>query len=72
MEAPRKAARKPGVERSSEHDIIQWCRGRIAHYNVPRTVVFSDLPKTSTGTIQKTVLRDAARKLGTRREAQTV
>ncbi|MCW2244392.1 AMP-binding protein [Azospirillum canadense] len=67
-----KPALKPGVERPSEHDIIQWCRGRIAHYKVPRTVVFSDLPKTSTGKIQKTVLRDAARELGTRREAQTV
>ncbi len=63
---------KPGAERPSESDIIQWCRERIAHYKVPRTVVFSDLPKTSTGKIQKTVLRDAARDLGARREAQTV
>ncbi|KAA0676302.1 acyl-CoA synthetase [Roseomonas genomospecies 6] len=63
---------KPGAERPSESDIIQWCRDRIAHYKVPRTVVFSDLPKTSTGKIQKTVLRDAARDLGARREAQSV
>ncbi|MDQ2102279.1 acyl-CoA synthetase [Azospirillum isscasi] len=63
---------KPGAERPSEADIIQWCRDRIAHYKVPRTVVFSDLPKTSTGKIQKTVLRDAARELGERREAQSV
>ncbi|MGY0831863.1 acyl-CoA synthetase [Azospirillum argentinense] len=63
---------KPGSERPSESDIIQWCRDRIAHYKVPRTVVFSDLPKTSTGKIQKTVLRDAARDLGARREAKSV
>ncbi|MBP2316460.1 acyl-CoA synthetase [Azospirillum soli] len=62
---------KPGAERPSESDIIQWCRQRIAHYKVPRTVVFRDLPKTSTGKIQKTVLRDVARELGERREAQT-
>ncbi len=62
---------KPGAERPSESDIIQWCRQRIAHYKVPRTVVFRDLPKTSTGKIQKTVLRDEARELGERREAQT-
>lgn len=63
---------KPGAARPSESDIIQWCRDRIAHYKVPRTVVFSDLPKTSTGKIQKTVLRDAARDLGARREAKSV
>jgi len=40
-----------------------WCRERIAHFKVPRTVVFGPLPKTATGKIQKFVLRDEARKL---------
>jgi fatty-acyl-CoA synthase len=42
-------------------DIVQWCRDRIAHFKVPRHVVFGPLPKTATGKIQKTVLRDRAR-----------
>ena len=36
----------------------------MAHYKAPRTVVFGPLPKTSTGKIQKFVLRDQARALG--------
>jgi fatty-acyl-CoA synthase len=42
-------------------EIIEWCRGRLAHYKAPRHVVFGPLPKTSTGKIQKYVLRDQAR-----------
>ncbi|WP_142846917.1 acyl-CoA synthetase [Telmatospirillum sp. J64-1] len=47
----------------SEADIIAFCRSHLAHFKCPRTVVFSDLPKTSTGKIQKFVLRDRARAL---------
>jgi fatty-acyl-CoA synthase len=47
----------------SQDDIIAWCREHIAHFKAPRTVVFGDLPKTSTGKIQKFVLRDRARVL---------
>jgi fatty-acyl-CoA synthase len=36
----------------------------MAHFKVPKTVVFGPLPKTSTGKIQKFVLRDKARGLG--------
>ena len=42
-------------------DIIAFCRGRMAHYKAPRTVVFGPLPKTSTGKIQKFVLRERAK-----------
>jgi len=38
-------------------EIIEWCRGRLAHYKCPRYVTFSELPKTSTGKIQKHILR---------------
>jgi fatty-acyl-CoA synthase len=42
-------------------DIIAFCRAHLAHYKAPRHVVFGPLPKTSTGKIQKFVLRDRAK-----------
>ena len=42
-------------------DLIRWCRGRLAAYKMPRTVVFGELPKTSTGKVQKYLLRERAR-----------
>lgn len=48
----------------SEAEIISFCRDNLAHYKCPKTVVFTDLPKTSTGKIQKYVLREQARALG--------
>ena len=54
---------KPDVA-ASEADIIAFCRGHMAHYMAPRTVVFGPLPKTSTGKMQKFVLRERARALG--------
>jgi len=42
-------------------DIIAFCRSHMAHYKAPRTVVFGPLPKTSTGKIQKFVLREQAK-----------
>ena len=42
-------------------EIIAWCRENLAHFKVPRTVVFGPLPKTSTGKIQKFVLRERAK-----------
>ncbi len=48
-------------ERVSEEEIITWCRDQLARYKVPRHVVFGDLPKTSTGKIQKFVLRERAK-----------
>jgi len=56
-------ALKPGHEHTRESDIISWCREHLAGFKVPKTVVFGELPKTSTGKIQKYVLRDRARDL---------
>ncbi|MGH8111056.1 MAG: AMP-binding protein [Rhodanobacteraceae bacterium] len=52
---------KDGTHPVSEHDIIEFCRSRLASYKVPKQVVFGPLPKTSTGKIRKNVLRDQAR-----------
>ncbi|MFC5359641.1 acyl-CoA synthetase [Azospirillum himalayense] len=55
---------KPGSEgRVTEAEVIGWCRDHLAHFKAPRTVVFGALPKTSTGKIQKFVLREQARGL---------
>jgi fatty-acyl-CoA synthase len=50
-------------EMVSADELIAWCRGHLASYKVPRTVVFTELPKTSTGKIQKFRLREMARAL---------
>ena len=42
----------------AEQEIIAFCRARLAHYKAPRRVVFGPLPKTSTGKIQKNLLRE--------------
>ena len=55
---------KPGASASSE-DIIAWCRKHLAAYKCPRHVVFDELPKTSTGKIQKFKLREMAKAAGT-------
>ena len=41
-------------------EIIAFCRANMAHFKAPRTVVFGPLPKTSTGKVQKFVLRQQA------------
>jgi fatty-acyl-CoA synthase len=46
-----------------EADIISFCREHLAGFKVPRTVIFTLLPKTSTGKVQKYVLRDRAKAL---------
>ncbi|RMD63360.1 MAG: acyl-CoA synthetase, partial [Alphaproteobacteria bacterium] len=53
---------KPGAEVTAE-EIIAFCRDNMAHFKVPRHVVFGPLPKTSTGKIQKFLLRERARTL---------
>jgi fatty-acyl-CoA synthase len=55
---------KPEGGTAAAEEIIAYCRANMAHYKVPRTVIFGPLPKTSTGKIQKFVLRDKARSLG--------
>jgi fatty-acyl-CoA synthase len=44
----------------SVESVADWCRERLARFKVPRTVVFGPLPKTSTGKIQKFLLRERA------------
>jgi fatty-acyl-CoA synthase len=51
---------KPGAKATPE-ELIAWCRSHLAAYKCPRFVVFSDIPKTSTGKIQKFKLRGAAK-----------
>jgi fatty-acyl-CoA synthase len=51
---------KPGQEASAD-EIVAWCKKNLAGYKVPRFVVFAELPKTSTGKIQKFKLRDLAK-----------
>ncbi|MBI2964410.1 MAG: long-chain-fatty-acid--CoA ligase [Deltaproteobacteria bacterium] len=48
-----KAGRRPSAE-----DIIAHCRGRLAHFKCPKAVEFIELPKTSTGKVQKFALRE--------------
>jgi fatty-acyl-CoA synthase len=52
---------KPGAPAVTEQEIIEWCRGRLARFKCPRTVIFGPLAKTSTGKIQKNVLRERAK-----------
>ena len=54
---------KPDARSITEQEIIDFCRRHLAHFKCPKTVVFSELPKTSTGKIQKFVLRDWAKAL---------
>jgi fatty-acyl-CoA synthase len=51
---------KDGAKTSAD-DIIAWCREKLARFKCPRYVVFVELPKTSTGKIQKFKLREIAK-----------
>jgi fatty-acyl-CoA synthase len=51
---------KPGAQ-PTEQEIIEFCRAHMARFKVPKTVVFGPLPKTSTGKIQKFILRQQAK-----------
>ena len=48
---------------SSEEELIQFCRDNLAHFKCPKKIVFAELPKTSTGKIQKFILREQAKTL---------
>ncbi len=54
---------KEGATETTAGDIIAFCRDNMAHFKVPKTVVFGALPKTSTGKIQKFKLREQAENL---------
>jgi fatty-acyl-CoA synthase len=51
---------KPGAE-VTEEALVEFCRTRLARFKVPRAVVFGELPKTSTGKIQKFLLRERSK-----------
>ncbi len=53
----------PGSEGISDKDIIQYCREHMAHFKAPKNIVFGTLPKTSTGKVQKFLLREKANHL---------
>jgi fatty-acyl-CoA synthase len=54
-------ALKPGHEQIGPVEIIDFCRERLAGFKVPKMVIFGPLPKTSTGKVQKFLLRARAR-----------
>jgi fatty-acyl-CoA synthase len=51
---------KPDAKASAD-ELMQWCRKHLASYKCPRYVVFAEIPKTSTGKIQKFKLREMAK-----------
>jgi acyl-CoA synthetase (AMP-forming)/AMP-acid ligase II len=53
-------------------EIINFCRDLLPHFMAPKTIIFLDMPKTSTGKIQKFVLREKAKALGSITNVQTV
>jgi fatty-acyl-CoA synthase len=53
---------KPGAQAGAD-ELVAWCREGLAHFKCPRHIVFAEIPKTSTGKIQKFKLREMAAKL---------
>ena len=53
---------KPGSS-ISEVDLITFCREHLAGFKVPKTIIFQELPKTSTGKIRKNILREQASRI---------
>ncbi len=51
---------KPGAPAPDEKEMIEFCRNNLAHFKCPKTIIFTDLPKTSTGKVQKFKLREIA------------
>jgi fatty-acyl-CoA synthase len=50
-----------GHEQVTADDLIAWCRDNLARYKCPRHIVFAEIPKTSTGKMQKFKLRELAK-----------
>ena len=55
--------KKPGFEATDESELLAFCRENLAHFKCPKTVIFCELPKTTTGKIQKFRLREQAKAL---------
>jgi len=53
-------ALKDDAQVLSEQDVMDFCRENLASFKIPKTVVFQELPKTSTGKVQKFKLREIA------------
>jgi fatty-acyl-CoA synthase len=54
---------KPGASRPDDAEVFAFCKSRLARFKVPKTLVFGTLPKTSTGKIQKFLLREQVKSL---------
>ena len=52
-----------GFDDLNEADLVAWCRTLLAGFKVPKTILFEEIPKTSTGKIQKFVLRERVKEL---------
>jgi fatty-acyl-CoA synthase len=57
---------KPGASRPDDAEVFAFCKSRLARFKVPKTLVFGPLPKTSTGKIQKFLLREQVKSLETK------
>jgi fatty-acyl-CoA synthase len=53
--------KRPGYSEVTAADLISHCRANLAHFKCPSRIVFTELPKTSTGKIQKFKLRELAK-----------
>jgi fatty-acyl-CoA synthase len=53
---------KSGASATAE-ELMAWCRDHLASYKCPRTIVFAEIPKTSTGKLQKFKLRDVVKRM---------
>ncbi|KAL2939638.1 putative acyl-activating enzyme 2 [Bienertia sinuspersici] len=54
---------KDGCDGINEEEIIMFCREHLPHYMAPKTVIFQEIPKTTTGKVQKFILRERAKAL---------
>jgi fatty-acyl-CoA synthase len=66
-ERPKAFVTLKAGQSATEQEIIEFCKQHIAHFKAPAAVEFGDLPKTSTGKVQKFVLRDREWKGRTKR-----
>ncbi|CAH8385802.1 unnamed protein product [Eruca vesicaria subsp. sativa] len=55
---------KEGFDGVKPEEVIEFCRDHLPHYMAPKTIVFGVLPKTSTGKVQKYLLRKSADAMG--------
>ena len=55
--------------KASENELSQWCRDNMASFKTPRKFIFDNIPKTSTGKVQKFILREQAIKSGPNKTA---